>query len=326
MKLITVVTPCFNEAGNVAEVARRVRTVFESYPEFQREHLFIDNASTDGTVTELRALAESDPRIRVILNRRNFGHLRSPVHAILQARGDAVVALASDLQDPPELIPEFLSKWEAGAPVVLGVKKSSSESALFYAVRTLYYRLADRLSDVPLIEHATGFGLYDRSFLEALRQLEDPYPYVRGLVSDLGFTAEVVPYDQPLRLRGVTSNNFFTLYDLAMVGITSHSKVPLRLVTLAGFLLSALSFLVALVYFVYKLVFWSTFPAGIAPAVIGIFLLCSFQLFCMGLLGEYIAVIHTRVMKRPLVVEKERINFDGPEARATNLPVPAGRA
>lgn len=326
MKLITVVTPCFNEAGNVAEVARRVRTVFENYPEYQREHLFIDNASTDGTVTELRALAGSDPRIRVILNRRNFGHLRSPVHAILQARGDAVVALASDLQDPPELIPEFLSKWEAGAPVVLGVKKSSSESPLFYAVRTLYYKLADRLSDVPLIEHATGFGLYDRSFLEALRQLEDPYPYVRGLVSDLGFTAEVVPYDQPLRLRGVTSNNFFTLYDLAMVGITSHSKVPLRLVTLAGFLLSALSFLVALVYFVYKLVFWSTFPAGIAPAVIGIFLLCSFQLFCMGLLGEYIAVIHTRVMKRPLVVEKERINFDGPEERAQNLPTPAGRA
>ncbi len=326
MKLITVVTPCFNEEGNVGEVARRVRTVFDNYPEYQREHLFIDNASTDGTVAELRALAESDPRIRVILNRRNFGHLRSPVHAILQARGDAVVALASDLQDPPELIPAFLSRWEAGAPVVLGVKKSSSESPLFYSVRTLYYKLADRLSDVPLIEHATGFGLYDRSFLEALRQLEDPYPYVRGLVSDLGFTPEVVPYDQPLRLRGVTSNNFFTLYDLAMVGITSHSKVPLRLVTLAGFFLSALSFLVALVYFVYKLVFWSTFPAGIAPAVIGIFLLCSFQLFCMGLLGEYIAVIHTRVMKRPLVVEKERINFDGPEERATNVPTPAGRA
>jgi glycosyltransferase involved in cell wall biosynthesis len=310
MKLITVVTPCYNEAGNVTEVASRVRAIFDSLPEYRLEHLFIDNASTDGTVAELRALAASDPRIRVILNRRNFGHLRSPVHAILQARGDAIVALASDLQDPPELIPEFLSKWEAGAPVVLGVKKSSSESRLFYAVRTLYYKLADRLSDVPLIEHATGFGLYDRSFLEALRQLDDPYPYVRGLVSDLGFAAEVVPYDQPLRVRGVTSNSFFTLYDLAMVGITSHSKVPLRLVTLTGFLLSALSFIVALVYLSYKLVFWSLFPAGIAPAVIGIFLLCSFQLFCMGLLGEYVAVIHTRVMKRPLVIERERINFD----------------
>jgi len=310
MKLITVVTPCFNEAGNVTEIASRVRAVFASLPGYQREHLFIDNASTDGTVAELRALAASDPDVRVILNRRNFGHLRSPVHAILQARGDAVVALASDLQDPPELIPEFLSKWEAGAPVVLGVKSSSSESPLFYAIRTLYYKLADRLSDVPLIEHATGFGLYDRSFLEALRQLDDPYPYVRGLVSDLGFVAEVVPYDQPLRVRGVTSNNFFTLYDLAMVGITSHSKVPLRLVTLSGFLLSLLSFLVALGYLAYKLIFWSRFPAGIAPAVIGIFLLCSFQLFCMGLLGEYVALIHTRVMKRPLVVEKERINFD----------------
>lgn len=310
MKLITVVTPCFNEAGNVTEIASRVRAVFASLPGYQREHLFIDNASTDGTVAELRALAASDPDVRVILNRRNFGHLRSPVHAILQARGDAVVALASDLQDPPELIPEFLSKWEAGAPVVLGVKSSSSESPLFYAIRTLYYKLADRLSDVPLIEHATGFGLYDRTFLEVLRQLDDPYPYVRGLVSDLGFAAEVVPYDQPLRVRGVTSNNFFTLYDLAMVGITSHSKVPLRLVTLSGFLLSLLSFLVALVYFAYKLIFWSRFPAGIAPAVIGVFLLCSFQLFCMGLLGEYVALIHTRVMKRPLVVEKERINFD----------------
>ncbi len=310
MKLITVVTPCFNEAGNVTEIASRVRAVFASLPGYQREHLFIDNASTDGTVAELRALAASDPDVRVILNRRNFGHLRSPVHAILQARGDAVVALASDLQDPPELIPEFLSKWEAGAPVVLGVKSSSSESPLFYAIRTLYYKLADRLSDVPLIEHATGFGLYDRTFLEVLRQLDDPYPYVRGLVSDLGFAAEVVPYDQPLRVRGVTSNNFFTLYDLAMVGITSHSKVPLRLVTLSGFLLSLLSFLVALGYLAYKLIFWSRFPAGIAPAVIGIFLLCSFQLFCMGLLGEYVALIHTRVMKRPLVVEKERINFD----------------
>lgn len=310
MKLITVVTPCYNEAGNVTEIASRVRAVFASLPGYQREHFFIDNASTDGTVAELRALAASDPHVRVILNRRNFGHLRSPVHAILQARGDAVVALASDLQDPPELIPEFLSKWEAGAPVVLGVKKSSSESPLFYAIRTVYYKLADRLSDVPLIEHATGFGLYDRTFLEVLRQLDDPYPYVRGLVSDLGFAAEVVPYDQPLRVRGVTSNNFLTLYDLAMVGITSHSKVPLRLVTLSGFLLSLLSFLVALVYLAYKLIFWSNFPAGIAPAVIGIFLLCSFQLFCMGLLGEYVALIHTRVMKRPLVIEKERINFD----------------
>jgi glycosyltransferase involved in cell wall biosynthesis len=310
MKHISVVTACFNEAGNVVELRERIRTVFEKLDGYTWEHIFIDNASTDGTQAILRDLASRDSRVKVIFNRRNFGHVRSPVHAILQARGDAVVSLASDLQDPPELIPEFLSKWEAGAPVVLGVKKTSSESPVFYAVRTLYYRLADRLSDVPLIEHATGFGLYDRSFVEALRQLEDPFPYVRGLVSDLGFAAEVVPYHQPCRTRGLTKNNFFTLYDLAMVGITSHSKLPLRLVTLSGFALSALSFLVALGYLVYKLVFWSRFPAGIAPAVIGIFFLCSFQLFCMGLLGEYVAVIHTRVMKRPLVIEKERINFD----------------
>ncbi len=310
MKLITVVTPCFNEAGNVQELSERLRAVFEKNDGYLWEHLFIDNASTDGTQAILRDLASRDPRVKVIFNRRNFGHVRSPVHGLLQARGDAVVVMASDLQDPPELIPEFLSKWTSGAPVVLGVKKTSSESPAFYAVRTLYYRLADRLSDVPLIEHATGFGLYDRTFVEALRQLEDPFPYVRGLVSDLGFAPEVVPYHQPCRTRGLTKNNFFTLYDLAMVGITSHSKLPLRLVTLSGFALSALSLLVAIGYFVYKLVFWSRFPAGIAPAVIGIFLLCSFQLFCMGLLGEYVAVIHTRAMKRPLVVEKERINFD----------------
>lgn len=326
MKLISVVTPCFNEAGNVVELHERVRGVFEKLAGYRWEHIFIDNASTDGTQAILRDLAARDPRVKVIINRRNFGHLRSPAHALLQAGGDAVVVLASDLQDPPEMIPEFLARWEAGAPVVLGVKKTSAESAVFFALRTVYYRLADRLSDVPLIEHATGFGLYGRVFVEALRLLDDPYPYVRGLVTDLGFTPDLVSYEQPARTRGITKNNFLTLYDLAMVGITSHSKVPLRLVTLAGFLLSALSFLVALVYFVYKLVFWSTFPAGIAPAVIGIFLLCSFQLFCMGLLGEYIAVIHTRVMKRPLVVEKERINFDGPESRATNLPAPAGRA
>jgi len=310
MKLISIVTPCFNEAGNVVELYERIRAVRESRPDYSFEHIFIDNASTDGTPVLLRDLAARDPSVKVILNRRNFGHIRSPVHALLQAGGDAVIGLASDLQDPPELIPEFLSRWEAGAPVVFGVKKTSSESALFYALRTFYYRLADRLSDVPLVEHATGFGLYDRSFVEALRALDDPYPYLRGLVSDLGFAPERVPYDQPLRTRGITKNNFLTLYDLAMTGITSHSKVPLRLVTLCGFSLSVLSLLVALVYFVYKLVFWSNFPAGIAPAVIGIFLLCSVQLFCLGLLGEYVAMIHTRVLRRPLVVEKERINFD----------------
>lgn len=310
MKLVSIVTPCFNEEGNVVELYERIRAVREKLPGLAFEHVFIDNASTDGTPALLRGLAARDRAVKVILNRRNFGHLRSPVHALLQARGDAVVVLASDLQDPPELIPEFLARWEAGAAVVLGVKKTSSESAAFFALRTLYYRLADRLSDVPLVEHATGFGLYDRAFVEALRALDDPYPYVRGLVTDLGFAPDLVPYDQPLRTRGVTKNNFLTLYDLAMVGITSHSKVPLRLVTLSGFALSALSLLAGLVYLVYKLVYWSRFPAGIAPAVIGVFFLCSFQLFCLGLLGEYVAVIHTRVLRRPLVVEKERINFE----------------
>lgn len=271
--------------------------------------LFIDNASTDGTQAELRAMAAEFPEVRVIVNHRNFGHIRSPYHAMLQVEGDAVISLAADLQDPPELIPEFIRRWRAGASVVVGQKITSRESPLFFAVRRAYYRLVRRLADVDLLENVTGFGLYDRKVIEAFRTLDDPYPYVRGLISELGFPVARVPYDQPRRVRGLTKNNFYTLYDMAMLGITSHSKVPLRLATMMGFACSIVSFLVGAAYLIYKLIFWSRFPLGTAPVVIGLFFFASVQLFFIGIMGEYIGAIHTRVSKRPLVIEKERINF-----------------
>jgi glycosyltransferase involved in cell wall biosynthesis len=272
-------------------------------------HLFIDNASVDGTQEELRKLAAEDPRVKVIINQRNFGHVRSPFHGLLQAGGEAVIVLAADLQDPPELIPEFVRLWRKGSKVVLGQKRNSAEAPLFFVVRRAYYRLVRRLADVDLIENVTGFGLYDRKVIEAFRALDDPYPYVRGLVSELGYPVALVPYEQPRRARGITKNNFYTLYDVAMLGITSHSKVPLRLATMLGFGASAASFLVGLAYLVYKLVFWDRFALGVAPVVIGLFFFASVQLFFIGIIGEYIGAIHTRVTKRPLVVEKERINF-----------------
>lgn len=310
MKLITIVTPCYNEEDNVRELYRQVCAVFEQMPQYHYEHLFIDNASKDRTVAILKEIAEKDKRVKLIVNRRNFGQIRSPYHALLQSRGEAVIVIAADLQDPPTLIPAFLDKWEAGSRVVLGVKASSEESRLMFTVRHLYYELINRLSDVELIKDATGFGLFDRSVVEILRTLDEPYPYTRGLIAELGFETATIDYKQPVRRRGLSKNNFYALYDVAMVGITSHSKVPLRLATILGFALSALSFMVAMVYLVYKLLYWDRFTAGVAPLVIGVFAAFSVQLFFIGLLGEYIAVIHTRVMKRPLVVERERFNFD----------------
>lgn len=306
---ITILTPCFNEAGNVAIIAGRVSAILGTVPGVEYHHVFIDNASTDGTQEELRKLAAEDSRVKVILNQRNFGHVRSPFHGLLQAAGDAVIVMAADLQDPPELIPEFIKKWQEGYPVIVGQKINSEESALFFALRRGYYKLVKRLADVELLENVTGFGLYDRKVIEAFRLLDDPYPYVRGLICELGFPVARVPYEQPKRKRGITKNNFYTLYDVAMLGITSHSKVPLRLATMLGFAASASSFLVGVVYLIYKLVFWDRFALGVAPVVIGLFFFGSVQLFFIGIIGEYIGAIHTKVTKRPLVVERERIGW-----------------
>ena len=303
-------TPCYNEALNVEVLYERVRAVFEHLGQTSYEHVFIDNASTDGTVDRLRSLASRDKRVKVIVNTRNFGHIRSPYHALLQCKGDAVIVLASDLQDPPELIPEFLKKWKAGYRVVLGVKATSEDSAIMFTIRKLYYALIDRLSDEHQVRDSTGFGLYDRSFLEVLRTLDDPYPYFRGIVAELGFSYATVPYAQQRRAQGVTKNNWYTLYDIGIQGIMNHSKIPLRFATMLGLASAALSLAAAGGYLVMKLVFWSDLPIGIAPIIIGMFFLASVQLLFLGVLGEYVGSIYTQVRNRPLVVERERINFD----------------
>lgn len=310
MKLISIVTACYNEEENVREIYEQVRRVMAGLPGFDYEHVFIDNASKDRTVAILRELAKEDRRVKVIVNARNFGHIRSPCHAILQARGDAVISIVADLQDPPAMIADFVRKWEEGYKVVMGVKKGSAESSLMFALRRLYYRTLRRLSDVELIEHFTGFGLYDRQVIDILRSLGDPYPYFRGLIADIGFEIAKIEYVQPARKRGVTKNNFYTLYDMAMLGLTSYTKVPLRLATMLGFASAALSLLVALFYLVYKLIFWNSFELGLAPLVVGIFFFSSVQLIFLGIVGEYVGSIHTYVRHMPLVVEKERINFD----------------
>jgi glycosyltransferase involved in cell wall biosynthesis len=310
MKLVSIVTPCFNEEENIPEVHRQVKEVFQSVGGYEYEHIFIDNASTDCTVQILKDIAEKDPRVKIIVNTRNFGHIRSPHHAFLQARGDAVIFLVADLQDPPGMIAGFLRKWEEGYKVVIGVRKESEESRLMFGIRNFYYNLAYRLSSVQLIKGFTGFGLYDRQVVEIIRGIDDVYPYFRGLVSEIGFEIARIEYRKPGRKRGVTKNSFYTLYDIAMLGITNHSKVPLRLATMLGFLASCICLLIALVYTLLKLVFWQYIPLGIAPLVIGLFLFASVQLFFIGIIGEYIGSIHTQVLRRPLVVEKERVNFD----------------
>lgn len=303
---VGLVLPCYNEEANVDELYERIVQVFEGLPAYSFEILFIDNASTDGTANALKALADRDHRVKVIVNARNFGHIRSPFHAILESAGDCVIAMCTDLQDPPELIPQFLEQWERGASMVLGQKRTSQESPSFFALRSLYYKLARAMSEVPLLEHVTGFGLYDRRVVEIMRGFADPYPYGRGMIAEIGLPYTLIPYDQPLRKRGITKNNIHTLVDLAILGITSHSKIPLRVATIAGFLLGGLSLIVALGFLVLKLIFWYSLPAGYAPAVIGIFFLGSVQIFLIGLLGEYVGAVLTQVRKRPLVVELER--------------------
>ena len=302
--------PCYNEAGNVEQAYREVRRIFEKLPQYDYEHIFIDNASTDQTVDILKRLAAEDRRLKIIVNTRNFGHVRSPYHGILQAGGAAVICLASDLQEPPSLIPEFLKWWEQDFKMVRGVKSESKESALMFAIRKMYYNFINRVSDIKLLKNSTGFGLYDRCVIEELRKIDDPYPYFRGLVSDIGFLSHEIEYTQPTRKRGISKNNFYTLYDIAMLGITNHSKVPLRLATMLGFAMAIASFLIAMGYLVAKLIFWDQFSLGTAPLIIGLFFLGSVQLFFIGIIGEYIGAIYKQVQKRPLVVEKERINFD----------------
>ncbi len=315
---ITVITPCYNEEGNVFELYERVRVAIVAAGDYRYEHIFIDNASSDNTWGQLKSLAARDKNVKVIRNTRNFGHIRSPIHAIYQASGDAVISMAADLQDPPEMIVEMIRKWEEGYAVVIGIKAASDENRLMFWIRKRYYEVVDRLSGIQTIQNFTGFGLYDRKVIDAVKQFDDPYPYFRGMISEIGMPHFEIPYHQPLRKRGITKNNLYSLYDLGMLGITNLSKVPLRLVTFAGFLSSFLCVLLALAYLVYKLIFWNRFSAGVAPLVIGVFFFMSLQMIFIGIVGEYIGTIHTLVQRRPLVIEQERGNFEyGP---GTPLP------
>ncbi len=312
MKTVTIASPCFNEEENVEELYHRVRKVMLQIGHYKYEHLFIDNSSTDNTVAILRRLAARDPNLKVIVNARNFGQVRSPMHALTQARGDAVIGMASDFQDPPELIPQLIEKWEEGYSMVLCIKTTSRENSLMFWLRTVYYRTVQRISEVRTFQHFTGFGLYDRKVIDIVARMKDPYPYFRGLMAEIGLPYYELPFDQPRRARGITKNNFFSLYDLAMLGVTNMSKVPLRIVTFTGFATALLSIIAAFVYLVYKLLFWHSFEVGLAPLIIGLFFLGSVQMLSMGIIGEYVGSIHTYVQNRPYVIEQERINFEYP--------------
>ena len=312
MKTVSVVTQCYNERGNVEEVYQRVRDVMAALGRYRYEHIFIDNSSTDGTVETLKRIAASDSNVKIIINTRNFGHIRSPLHALYQASGDAVVGIMANLKDPPELIPELIAQWESGFSMVLAIKRTSQENPIMFWIRRRYYRLVKRLSSIETFENFTGFGLYDRRVVDIVKSIADPYPYFRGLIAEIGLPHAEVLYDQPARKRGKSKNNFYTLYDMAMLGITNLSKVPLRLVTFSGFVCAALCILAGMAYLVYKLLYWNRFSVGMAPLVIGIFFFSSIQLISVGILGEYIGSIQTQVQKRPLVVERERVNFECP--------------
>ena len=312
MKKISLISSCYNEEENLDTLYDRVIKAIEPYSNnYEFEYILLDNGSCDNTEGKLRELAQKDKRIKVILNARNFGHIRSPYYGMVQCSGDAIIYLASDLQDPPELIGDFIKKWEEGYKIVLGKKTQSEESFPMFMIRTAYYELISRIADddTSLVKNCTGFGLFDRCVIDIIKQLDDPYPYIRGLICDIGLEKAFVEYKQPSRRRGISKNNFYSLYDNAMIGIVKHSKVPLRLMTFLGFGLSFLSLGVAVFYFILKLMFWNEFALGLAPIIISLFFLGSVQLFCMGVLGEYIGAIYTRVNKKPVVVEKERINF-----------------
>ena len=311
-KTISIMTPCYNEEDNVLNVYNQVREVMVGIGRYEYEHVFIDNSSTDKTVAILRSIAAVDKNVKIIVNARNFGHIRSPIHALFQCRGDAVIGIVADLQDPPPMIVDMIREWENGAYCVLGIKRTSEENSLMFWLRKQYYKLVERLSSIETIQNYTGFGLYYRKVVDLVRSFEDPYPYFRGMIAEIGLPTVKLLYDQPARKFGITKNNWYTLYDIGMLGIISNSKIPLRLAALAGFIGASISFLVAMTYLVLKLLFWSTFSFGLAPMLIGVFFISSLQLVFLGVLGEYVGSIYTQVQKRPYAVELDRVNFDYP--------------
>lgn len=314
MKKVSVLIPCYNEKENVIPMSEAIDNIFKTEcSQYDYELLFIDNDSTDGTRDLLRGICEKNPKVKAIFNAKNFGQFNSPYYGILQTTGDCTISMCCDFQDPVELIPKYLVEWEKGYKIVIGIKSSSKESKIMYFLRSIYYKMIKKFSDVEQIEHFTGSGLYDKEFVEVLRNLKDPTPFLRGIVAELGYRRKEIEYEQPQRRAGKTHNNWYSLYDAAMLSFTSYTKIGLRLATFMGIFCGIVSALIAVVYLILKLVFWDSFIAGMAPVLIGMFFLGSVQLFFIGFIGEYILSINQRVMNRPLVIEEERINFEDNE-------------
>ena len=311
MKKISVLIPCYNEVENAGPISKAVTDILEKeLPQYDYELVFIDNDSTDGTRDVIRGLCKENPRIKAIFNARNFGQFNSPYYGMLQVTGDCVIEMVADFQDPVEMIPKYVHEWEKGYKIVCAVKSSSKESKIMYFLRTCYYKLIKKMSSVEQIEHFTGFGLYDKSFVQVMRDLKDPIPFLRGVVGELGFKRTEIEYTQAQRRAGKTHNNFFTLYDAAMLSFTSYTKLGLRLATFVGGFFGLVSIIVGIVYLVLKLVYWNRFTAGMVPLILLVSILGSLQLIFIGLMGEYILSMNQRLMNRPLVVEEERLNFD----------------
>lgn len=311
MKKISILVPCYNEEENVVPLSEAiVKEMTTSLPQYDYELVFIDNCSKDTTRAKIMMLCEQNKKIKAIFNSKNFGQFNSPYYGITQTTGDCTICMCADFQDPIEMIPKFVAEWEKGYKIVCGIKTTSKENKLVYFLRSVYYKMIKKMSDVEQIEHFTGFGLYDKSFVKVLRELDDPTPFIRGIVAELGPERKEIPYEQPKRRAGKTKNNWYSLYDAAMLSFTSYTKIGLRLATFLGVICSFVSIIIALVYLVLKLVYWDSFPAGMAPVLIGVFFLGSLQLFFIGLIGEYILNMNARIMKRPLVIEERRINFE----------------
>lgn len=315
MKKISVMLPTYNEYENAMPIALAVENELKKLTEYDYEILFIDNCSTDGTRDVLRELCAGNKKIKAILNAKNFGQNNSPYHGLCQTTGDCVIAMCADFQDPVDMIPKLVEKWEEGYKIVSAVKSKSRENKIMRLLRTIYYKMIKKFSTVEQIEHFTGFGLYDRSFIEVLKNLHDPTPFLRGIVAELGFKKVEVPYEQQKRRFGKSKNNFFTLYDLAMLSFTSYTTIGLRLASFIGYIVAFISLVIAVVYLVYKLLNWETFNAGMAPVLIGMCFIGAVQLVFMGFMGEYLISMNKRIMNRPLVVEEERLNFEDVEGQ-----------
>lgn len=310
MKKVSILIPCYNEEENVVPMSQAIVNLFTNeLTQYDYELLFIDNDSSDNTRPLLRQICAANPKIKAIFNAKNFGQFNSPYYGILQTTGDCTISMVCDFQDPIELIPQYLKEWENGYKIVIGIKSSSKENPIMYHLRSFYYRIIKKFSDTEQIEHFTGSGLYDKEFVQVLRDLKDPTPFLRGIVAELGYKRKEIQYEQPQRRAGKTHNNFMSLYDAAMLSFTSYTKIGLRLATFLGVGCGIISFIIGVFYLIAKLIWWNNFSAGIAPITIGMFFLGSVQLFFLGFLGEYIMSINQRVMNRPLVVEEERINF-----------------